>query len=251
MITLSDLQAYLHELLQCSTISDYCHNGIQVEGTEKIESIATAVSADLATIQAAAALGVQALIVHHGLFWQRDSHVISGVKREKIRLLLEHNISLLAYHLPLDKHQELGNNWRAAKELGWTDLQPFGFTNGQAIGVKGQIGPISREALQKKLEKYYRHSAQCVFGGKEKVHSIALISGGAHKSLSDAIEQGVDCFLTGTVDEPIWHQAKEGRINFFALGHSATERIGPKALGNHLEQKYQLSHQFIDSENPF
>lgn len=251
MITLKELQQYLNQLLLSTPITDYSPNGLQVEGAQKITRIATGVSADLATIQQAVSKGVQALIVHHGLFWQGDSFVISGTKREKIKLLLENNISLLAYHLPLDKHQEVGNNWKAAFDMGWSDLQPFGIYNGVAIGVKGKVGPISRESLQKKLEKYYRHTAQSVFGGKEEVNTIALVSGGAHKVISEAISEGVDAYLTGTTDEPIWHLAKEGKINFYSLGHAATERIGPKALGDHLQKQFQIEHEFIDTDNPF
>jgi len=118
MTTLQELCLYLNGLLQSDTINDYCKNGLQVEGSEKITKIATAVSASLATIEEALALGVQALIVHHGIFWNQDSHAITGVKRKKLALLLKHDISLIAYHLPLDIDQRYGNNWKAAKDLG-------------------------------------------------------------------------------------------------------------------------------------
>lgn len=251
MITMSNLQAYLNDLLQCEGISDYCPNGLQVEGSRHVERIATGVTASLELIQAAISYRAHSIIVHHGLFWKGDTGVVTGAQREKIRLLLQHNISLFAYHFPLDQHQQFGNNWRAAQEMGWTDLQPFGLCNGRSIGVKGRIGPVHRDELRKYLEEYYQHPAQCAFGGRETVSSIALISGGAHKNISEAIQEGVDCFITGTADEPNWHQAREGRINFLALGHSATERIGPRALGEHLQKQFELAHQFIDIPNPF
>lgn len=251
MITLQELSTYLGELLQNETISDYGPNGIQVEGFATIAKIATSVTASLAAIQAAVSCGADALIVHHGLFWNKDSYVISGAKREKLRLLLEHDISLLAYHLPLDAHQQLGNNWKAARDMGWTNLQPFGICNGVAIGVKGDVPYQSRKEFQATLEKYYQHPAYCALGGREQIQSAALISGGAHRNIEEAIKERVDCFVTGSFDEPVWHQAHEGCVNFFALGHSATERIGPMALGEHLHKHFGIQHEFIDILNPF
>lgn len=251
MITLQAFCDHLAALFPSEKIVDYCPNGLQVEGMPSISRAATAVSASLSTIEAAVERGVQALIVHHGLFWSKDSYVIEGVKREKIRLLLEHGISLFAYHLPLDLHQEIGNNWLAAKEMGWKDLEPFGLFNGIPIGVKGTIPTISRKEFSTLLEKYYQHPAMSALGGKEKISTAALISGGAYKSLPEAVQAGVDCFITGNFDEPVWHQAFEEKINFFAMGHTATERIGPKALSKHLAKELGVPCDFIDTPNPF
>lgn len=251
MPTLQELCTHLDEFLQCAIFSDYCKNGLQVEGKSKVTKIATGVSASLSTIEAAVSSQADALIVHHGLFWNADSHVIQGVKRKKLQLLLQHGISLIAYHLPLDAHQQIGNNWKAAQEMKWMDLEPFGKFNGIPIGVKGRVSPISRHNFQKQLEDYYQHPAYCALGGDESIRTVALISGGAYKSISEAILQGIDCFITGSFDEPVWHQAFEEKINFFALGHSATERIGPKALGEYLEERFGLAHEFLDVSNPF
>lgn len=149
MITLQELCAYLNRLLQPNPISDYCFNGLQVEGKKQIRKLATGVSANLATIHAAAAWGADALLVHHGLFWNQDSHQIQGVKKEKLELLFKSNISLIAYHLPLDAHQELGNNWKAALDMGWHNLEPFCFTNGLFLGVKGHFNKMSAEDFKK------------------------------------------------------------------------------------------------------
>lgn len=237
--------------MQSKLVADYCPNGIQVEGRAYIKRLATAVSASLETIEAAIAWKADALIVHHGLFWQGDSYVISHVKREKIKRLLQHDMSLLAYHLPLDMNTLFGNNWKAAQEMGWKDLQPFGISKGLSIGVKGNVDPCSRDEFKQRLERYYQHTAQCALGGKETVKTVALISGGAYKNISDAIAEGVDCYVTGNFDEPVWSQAMEGRINFYALGHSATERVGPRALSEHLQKQFPLECKFIDIPNPF
>lgn len=251
MLKLDELCADLDILLASKGIADYCPNGLQVEGKTDIKRIATAVSASLETIEAAIDLGVDALIVHHGIFWKGDSFIIKGTKRKKLFQLLNSGISLIAYHLPLDMHSSLGNNWKAAMDLGWTDLEPFGWSNGYAIGVKGRILTESRDSVRSKLESYYGHSATCAFGGKEKIESIALISGGSYRSLMDAANERIDAFITGNFDEPAWHQAFEEKVNFFALGHSATERVGPMALRDYLANKYSIPCEFLDIPNPF
>lgn len=251
MITRQELCSYLSNFLQTSLFNDACFNGLQVEGKENISTVVTAVSASLDVIQQAVDTKADALIVHHGLFWNRDSYEITGVKREKLALLLKHDISLLAYHLPLDAHVEVGNNWKAARDLGWQNLQPFGVYNGQPIGVRGSFDAKSRDALQKELETYYRHPAHVALGGKKLVTEAALISGGAYRSLGEAASAGIDCFITGNFDEPAWNQAFEEKTNFFALGHSATETVGPKALGEHLQEVFGLSVRFLDVPNPF
>lgn len=251
MITLDELNDYLKELFREPEVSDYCPNGMQVQGKDRIGKIATGVTASLACIEAAVQQKADALIVHHGLFWKGDSYVISGAKRERIGLLIENGITLIGYHLPLDAHTELGNNWKAAMDLGWKDLQPFGFMNGVPIGVKGRFDPISREAFQKKIEEYYGHAATTALGGPEEVSSVGLISGGAYRSISDAANEGLDCFITGNFDEPAWHMAHEDEVNFFACGHSATERVGPMALAAAVEKKLGVETVFLDLENPF
>ncbi len=251
MVKLHELCADLESILPSKGIVDYCPNGLQVEGKSDILKLATAVSASLETIEAAIKIGADALIVHHGIFWKGDNYIVQGVKKEKLYRLLMNGISLIAYHLPLDMHPTIGNNWKAALDLGWHDLQPFGLINGAFIGVKGCIPADSRESVKIKLEQYYGHAATCAFGGKKLIQSLALISGGSYKNLIDAANEGVDAFITGNFDEPAWHQAFEEKVNFFALGHSATERIGPMALGKYLENKYSIPCEFLDINNPF
>lgn len=251
LISLENLARLLEEYLNVSTILDCCPNGIQIEGKKGIGKIATAVSANLMTIEQAAKDNVDALIVHHGIFWKGDDYPIKGSLKKKIKILLENEISLLAYHLPLDMHQEIGNNWKAAKDLGWEELKPFGNYNGKAIGVKGEFKKISIDVFVSKIEDYYFHKATMACGGSKEVSSGALVSGGAYKMLFEAAEEGLDCFMTGNFDEPAWSIAHEQGINFFALGHSATERVGPKALAAYLEQTLQVACHFIDIKNPF
>lgn len=246
MITLQELCAYTDELLDEAANRDYCPNGLQVEGKEEITSVATAVSASLETIQKAKELEVDALFVHHGLFWKNVELRICGPLKAKIEILLDSNISLFGYHLPLDYHKELGNNWRAAKEMGWDNLKEF-----EDMGVSGTIPPTSPADFTKQLEEFYSHKAHHAAGSSEKIERVALISGGAHWSLKEAIAEGFDAFVTGSFDEPMWQMARESKTHFFALGHSATEEIGVRSLGEHLAKKFDLKTNFIASDNPF
>lgn len=251
MVKLTDLQIYLDGLLQSKLFQDYCPNGLQVEGVPSIKHLGVSVSASLETIQKAIKLKCQALIVHHGLFWTREPFVATGTRRDKLKSLLDNGISLFAYHLPLDAHNLYGNNWKAARDLGWTQLEPFPSGPGIPIGVKGSFPQIAVKDFQKKLENYYKHPAHSALGGNNKVKSAAIISGGAHKYITEAVAAGVDCYITGSFDEPVWNQANEEKINFFAMGHAATEQIGPAALGKHLEEKFGLKVSFIEDKNPF
>lgn len=243
---LTDLLNQLNDYLQVSLFKDYCINGLQVEGKRKIKKIATAVSASLNVIQKAIEQDVNVLIVHHGIFWDKDSPIIQGTKREKLALLLKEEVSLAAYHLPLDAHREVGNNWKAAIDLGWEELEPF-----EGVGVRGKIKKITREDFQKGLEDYYGQKAVCAFGGKKEMTTVALISGGAYRQISAAAACEIDSFITGNFDEPAWHMAHEEKINFYALGHAATEKIGPRALADFIRRIYNLDAIFIDEINPF
>lgn len=251
MITLQDLSSYLETLLSPSNFVDGCPNGLQVEGKREIRKMACAVSASLAVIRAAAAMKADLLLVHHGLFWNKEPLPILSSKRDKLALLLGEGISLMAFHLPLDAHEGLGNNWKAARDLGWNHLEPFGFIGKVAIGVKGRFSPRSVEEFQKELESYYGHVAHKALGGKEKVSTAALISGGAHREIGAVADQQLDCYITGSFDEPVWDIAHERSVNFFALGHYATEKVGIRALGQALQEHFKIPCEFIDRENPF
>ena len=250
MITLQELCDYLGQLFDVSQFSDYCPNGLQVEGKNEVKKVATAVTASLKTIEEAIAINADLLLVHHGLFWKGDSQIVTGTMRKKLGLLLENQVSLLAYHLPMDAHQEFGNNWTAAREMQWSELEPFYLINGMPIGVQGKVD-LPRDEFQKRLEEYYQHSAQVAFGGQSHISRAALISGGAYRQIKDAGSASLDAFITGNVDEPAWHLAHEEGVNFYSLGHAATEKIGPKAIGKHLAEKFAVDTQFIDCKNPF
>jgi dinuclear metal center YbgI/SA1388 family protein len=249
MISRTELTNFLNGLLLAKPWNDYGPNGLQVEGSEQISRIATAVSANLETIEAAIEWGAQALVVHHGLFWKADEMRLCGWMARRVNLLLQNQLSLYAYHLPLDVHPEVGNNWGAALDLKWKQLQPFGSVNGVAIGVRGEID-LSIRALKQQLEAYYGHSALHCAGGPDQITRVALVSGTGYRAFQEAIDSGVQCLITGVVDEPVWHWAREGGVHVLALGHCATEKVGPIKLATCLHKKTGIECRFLDIENP-
>ena len=249
-ISTLELTQYLNEYIDPYKIDEGAYNGIQVTNSGTITKIATAVSASLEAIEKAAELKAQALIVHHGIFLKNEPQQLSGTKYKKIKALIENDIALFCYHLPLDAHRELGNNWKAARDLGLQDLQPCADYNKISIGVIGSINPISFEELKKKVENYYGNKAAEV-KVKDSIKKIALVSGAGERFINTVAQAGADCYITGRVDEPVWDTAQEENISFLGLGHYATEIIGVKALAEHLQQKFGITCLFIKTKNPF
>lgn len=246
-----DLEKYLDDLLFSNDFQDVSLNGLQVFGKEHITSCAFAVTASLNVIEKAKELGVDALLVHHGILLKGKDMRVVGTMQKKMKTLLTHGISLFGYHLPLDACQNYGNNWPCAKMLGFEDLVPFGKYQNGFLGVAGSFKPCHVSELEQKLKKHYGTEPKVVFGGKETVSSCAILSGRGHNWIDEAVERGVDCFVTGTSDEPIWHIAHEEKINFFSFGHAATEKIGVRLLQEHLQQSFSIKTHFIDEDNPF
>ncbi|WP_196160147.1 Nif3-like dinuclear metal center hexameric protein [Reinekea sp. G2M2-21] len=243
----SELQAYLSELLDVSNISDYCPNGLQVEGCEHIERIVTGVTASQRLIEEAIAHNAQAILVHHGYFWKGENPVITGIKKSRIATLLEHDMSLFAYHLPLDIHPSFGNNVQLANTMGWTiegDLPG-------AVGLLGQVdGAETGASLRRKLSEVLNYDVLHIGEDSDDIESIAWCTGSADNYLQAAIDAGVDAFVSGEISEPTVHLAVESGVHYFAAGHHATERGGVKALGDHLAKQFDLDVQFIDLPIP-
>ena len=245
------LVTYLDEYLEAAQGRDYCPNGLQVEGKEQIRRIVLGVSACLELFERAAASLADAVLVHHGLLWQGDPPRITGIHRSRIAALIRNEINLIAYHLPLDRHPEVGNNAMAASALGLGDVEPFGMYEGLSIGFKGLLPDATPLAEMTTRCKAIFEQAPLVFDyGPDLVRSVGIISGAASRSLHDAIHQGLDMFITGEPSEWTMNVAKEAGCHFVAAGHYATERLGIKALGAHLETEFGLEVEFIDIPNP-
>ena len=250
MVERTALLALTDGLLQPERFKDYCPNGLQVEGRPQVQSIASGVTASLALIQAAIEAGADTLLVHHGLFWRNQTGTVTGWLKSRLALLLQHDINLLAYHLPLDAHPALGNNAQLATHLGFRVDGRFGE---QGLGFVGQAptafehGQALAQHLQSRLGK---QPVSVVPDAKRPVRRIAWCTGGAQNLFEEAIAQGVDAFITGEISEPQAHLAHETGVSFFACGHHATERYGAPALGAHLGEQLGVKHVFIDIDNP-
>jgi dinuclear metal center YbgI/SA1388 family protein len=245
---LNELRDYIGSLLAASRFRDYCPNGVQVEGRAEVLRIATAVSASQAVLLEATAWGADALIVHHGYFWRSEDAAIVGIKKRRIAHLLQHDISLLAYHLPLDAHPELGNNAQLGKRLGWLEQGRFSEQDIASYGVLPQAQTLAQLAAH--IGEKLQRTPQVIGEPNRSISRIAWCSGGAQSYFEQAIALGVDAFMTGEISEQNVHVARETGVAFIAAGHHATERYGVQALGEHLVAQFGLAHRFFDQDNP-
>lgn len=251
MIKRQDLVSELHTLLSVERFRDHGPNGLQVEGSQSTRKLVSGVTASLALIQAAVQEGADTVLVHHGLFWRGHDGCVTGWLKQRLSLLLAHDINLLAYHLPLDAHPELGNNAQLAKVLGFVGQSQFGE---QDLGWLGQTMDgsqfASAQALGEHVERCLQRSVVVVEGHARPIHRIAWCTGGAQNYFEAAIAAGADAFITGEISEPQAHYARECGVAFLACGHHATERYGVQALARHVAASHGLAHVHIDIDNP-
>jgi len=248
---LFDLAAYCDQYLDTTAVADFTANGLQVEGGREVRRIVSGVTACQALLDQAVAEEADLVLVHHGYFWKGEDPQLVGMKGRRIRTLMMAGMSLLAYHLPLDRHPEVGNNAVLAHLLGITPTEPFGDLNGATIGLGGELAaPQAPEVLVEQVASALGSSPLHVAGPQSSIHRVALCSGGAPDLLPEAAEAGFDLFITGESNERVTHMAREMGIHFLAAGHHATERGGPRALGEHLAERFHLEHRFVDIPNP-
>ena len=250
--TRGEFGALLEEWLQPTRFTDVAENGLQVEGAEVVTKVVTGVSANRALIEAAIDVGADAVVVHHGLVWGGGIRRLDGWLKERVRLLLQHRINLFAYHLPLDAHAELGNNAGLAHALGVVATTPFGRYKGQLIGVQGALSP--RATLPGLVERARKNvvgdGVVHAFGDpRRELSSIGLCTGGAPDLLHEAVDVGLDVYVTGEVTEYVKAIADESGVCFLGLGHHATERFGPRALADALRAQ-GFDAAFADVDNP-
>jgi dinuclear metal center YbgI/SA1388 family protein len=248
---LTDLLEYADECMQPGQFRDYCPNGLQVEGGAAVSRLATGVTASQRLLDAAIAWGAEAILVHHGYFWNGERAEIVGMKRRRIATLLNNGVSLLAYHLPLDAHPQLGNNARLGQVIGiqsWAPLQPGEPGSVGNIGSLPQAEPAGE--LVARLERITGRRPLHIGDADGLVQRIAWCTGAAQGYIDAAVAAGADLFLTGEASEQTVHVAREEGIHFVAAGHHATERYGVQALGDHLAEKFGLQHRFFDLDNP-
>ena len=246
------LEQYLNNLLSPARIKDYAPNGLQIQGKNEITKIVTGVTASQALINRAIDEKADALLVHHGYFWKNESYVIRGMKHTRIKSLLEHNINLFAYHLPLDIHPILGNNAQLAKLLNIEITGPLELGNELSVAIQGKLAsPSSGEQLSQIIsEKLNRTCLHIAPSSNKKIETVAWCTGGGQDYIELAAELGIDAFISGEVSEKTTHIAHEMDIHFFAAGHHATERYGVKALGEYIAKEQGIEVMFVDVDNP-
>jgi dinuclear metal center YbgI/SA1388 family protein len=240
----------LDTLLQPERFKDYGPNGLQVEGNPTVRKMVTGVTASLALIEAAVAAKADTVLVHHGLFWRGQNGCITGWMRQRLALLLQHNINLFAYHLPLDAHPDLGNNARLGAELGFIAHGRFGENQLGFLGESATAPFTNSKALAQHTEKILGRKVITVEGHSRSIQRIGWCTGGAQGYFESAIAAGVDVFITGEISEPQAHYARECGVSYLACGHHATERYGAPAVGQYVAERLGLEHEFIDIDNP-
>lgn len=247
--SLSSLLQWLDDSLQPARFRDYCPNGLQVEGRPEVARLATAVSANQGVLERAIAWGADALLVHHGYFWKGEPSPVVGMKRRRLAALLANEVSLLAYHLPLDAHPELGNNARLGQLLGITASAPLRPDDPTSVGNVGELEIIAGD-LCRRLQDLTGREPLLIGDGDRQLQRVAWCTGAAQSYIDAAVVAGADVFISGEISEPTVHTAREEGIAYIAAGHHATERYGVQAVGEALARAFSLEHQFFDEDNP-
>jgi dinuclear metal center YbgI/SA1388 family protein len=247
---ISDILEALDAALSPGEFDDLGPNGLQVPGAADVTHVITGVSARRELSERAVELGAELVLVHHGLFWNFHPTGLTPLLAERLRPLFKHDINLVAYHLPLDAHPELGNNAILARELGCSDREPFGSYKGTSIGSRGTLPGISPEELVARVRDTTRREPLLLGAGPERVRSIGIVSGSAADTLHEAAAAGLDAFLTGEPREHITADAEELGMWFIAAGHHATETFGVRALGGLLAERFGIQHTFVELSNP-
>ena len=251
MTQLSEVIAYLDELLEIGDFQDYGPNGLQVPGSGELSVVVTGVSAHRELFEHAATLGAQLVVAHHGLFWDFHPRAITTAMKERLRILFDNDIALAGYHLPLDAHPEVGNNTLACEALGLERSEPFGEHHGRAIGFVGRSADgVPFEELRARCSEAFGQEPFAWDSGPGVVHSVGVVTGAAASMFGEAIAAGLDAFLTGEPAEHVMADARESGTHFIAAGHYATETLGVRRLGELLADRFGVEHRFVDSPNP-
>lgn len=241
------LAKHLAETLDINRFRDYCPNGLQVEGRPHIRRLVSGVTASLALIEAAIEFNADAVLVHHGYFWRGEDPRVIGTRRRRLKLLLDHEVNLYAYHLPLDAHPELGNNAQLGARLGFEAEGRFGE---QDLGWYGNTTSQTVADLMNVVHRVLGRQPQLIGDPAQTVNRVAWCTGAAQNAFEQAIDAGASIYLSGEISEQTVHLARESGVPYLACGHHATERFGVQALGDYLSSRFGIDHQFIDIANP-
>lgn len=231
--------------------ADYCPNGLQVEGRAQVRKVVTGVTASQALIDAALEADADMILVHHGYFWKGEDQRVTGIRKKRLQSLLANDLSMVAYHLPLDAHAELGNNRQLARVLELEQVRPITSSDPRELVWQGRLpSPMSPEQLVEYIADRLGRAPLHVGAGVAEIQTLGWCTGAAQGYLGRAVSAGLDAFISGEISEPTVHLAREMGIHYFAAGHHATERYGVQALGERLATEFGVVHEFIDIPNP-
>jgi dinuclear metal center YbgI/SA1388 family protein len=252
MASRDEILSFCDDLLDVRSFADYGPNGLQVPGKGEVSKVATGVSANLELLRAAADSGAALVLAHHGLLWGSELEALSVPMAARLRTLLCADVSLAAYHLPLDAHPEIGNNALLRDALGLEpDERPFGEAKGSAVGVVGRAtDPIDVAELGRRLTEAVGHEPLVFDAGPERISSVGIVTGGGAFAIHEAGQLGLSALVTGEPSEPVMGEAREYGVHFLAGGHYATETFGIRRLGELVAERFSVEHEFIDVPNP-
>jgi len=250
-VPINEIVAYCNQVLEPDKFKDYCPNGLQVAGTEKIKKIVSGVTACQQLLEAAVQANADLLLVHHGYFWPGEQQQVLSIKKNRLQTLLGNDLNLLAYHLPLDAHPKFGNNVQLANKMGWKISSGMNAEIGEAIVLLGETEQsMTAEQLSQHLGLVLNREPLHIAGHKREIKRIAWCTGAAQSYIEEVANHGVDAFISGEISEQTVHLARELGLDYFSAGHHATESYGVQALGEHLAEHFSIEHQFINIHNP-
>lgn len=250
MVKRDELVKYCADFFAHPHVNDYAPNGLQVSGSTKINKIVSGVTACQELLDCAVSENADLVLVHHGFFWKGEDPCLVGMHYKRIKTLLDNDINLLAYHLPLDCNKDLGNNVMLAKELGFV-IDSVNNVDNMPLLFSGRLTePMSAADLTKHINKKLQRAPTVVGDENNEIQTIAWCTGAAQDYILDAAKLGVDAYLSGEISERTTYCARENAITYFGCGHHATERYGVCALGEHLAEQFAIEHLFIDIDNP-
>ncbi|WEV49659.1 Nif3-like dinuclear metal center hexameric protein [Acinetobacter sp. ESL0695] len=251
MANLNDIIQWCDQTLKTQEFKDYAPNGLQIEGKQDVKKILCAVTASQDAIDACIAEGADVLLVHHGYFWKGEPYPITGMRGERIKKLIQHDISLIAYHLPLDAHPSLGNNAAIAELLKLENIQPLDFNDKHPIGNVATLkSSISVSEFQTLLKNNINPNILHLSAQREMIQRIGYCTGAAQDFISKASEQLCDAYISGEVSERTFYEAKELNVHYFACGHHATERYGVQRLGKAIAEQFGITYHYFEQDNP-
>lgn len=251
MATLNDIIKWCDQTLKTHEFKDYAPNGLQIEGKSEVKKILCAVTASQDAIEAAIAQNADLLLVHHGYFWKGEPYPITGMRGKRIKSLIQNNISLVTYHLPLDSHPILGNNAAIADILKLENIENLDVSERHPIGNIGYLkNAMSPEIFKNYISERLGFNAIHLPADKTAIQKVGFCTGGAQDYIGKAADQDCDAYISGEVSERTFYEAKELDVHYYACGHHATERYGVQRLGKAISEQFNIEYSYYELNNP-